>query len=291
MSRHRVPGILSLLCALAIPMVLSAQTMKDAPGLKDPKLFTRMPNFFLNHPSSVQETEFDFFAFTVKGEKGLEKVRVEGRKGVWQYAFDAKSGATRPSQLQVQRNYQAAAAKLGGKILWDEPAGYCRTTLQIVREGREIWVEVYPLSANLYRLTIVEKEAMKQDIVADAETLKSGLGATGHAEVPGILFDTNQSVLKPESEAAVGEVAKLLKSNPTLKVWVVGHTDATGVAASNLTLSAARAASVVQALVQKHGIAAARLGSFGAGPYAPVASNADDAGRAKNRRVELVAQQ
>lgn len=88
----------------------------------------------------------------------------------------------------------------------------------------------------------------------------------------------------------MGEVAKLLKADAALKVWVVGHTDATGVAAQNLTLSAARAAAVVQALVQKHGIEARRLGSFGAGPYAPVASNADESGRAKNRRVELVAQ-
>ena len=57
---------------------------------------------------------------------------------------------------------------------------------------------------------------------------------------------------------------------------------------TNLKLSQARAQSVVTALVYKHGIAASRLLAFGAGPYAPVASNKTDDGRAKNRRVEVV---
>jgi outer membrane protein OmpA-like peptidoglycan-associated protein len=161
-----------------------------------------------------------------------------------------------------------------------------------VRDGKEIWIDVYPMNDGAdYTISIVEREAMQQDVVANAAALKAGLREAGHVEVPGILFDTNQSVLKPESAAAVAEVAKLLKADPALKVWVVGHTDASGVASSNLTLSNARAAAVVKALVETHGIAAARLGPFGAGPYAPVAPNTTEAGRAKNRRVELVAQQ
>ena len=58
--------------------------------------------------------------------------------------------------------------------------------------------------------------------------------------------------------------------------------------ATNVKLSQARAQAVVNALVSKHGIAAARLIPFGAGPYAPVATNRTEEGRAKNRRVELV---
>ena len=289
MSRYCRLALVAL-AVLGLAGAASAQ-MKDAPGVKDPALFTRMPNYFLPQPGSAQDIPFDFHVFTVKGPKGLEKVRVEGRKGRWQYQWDVKSTAQRPSPLQIQRNYQNAAAKLGGKVLWEETSGYCRTTLQIDRDGRETWVELYPSSnAGQYVLVIVEKEGMKQDVVADAASLKQGLGATGHVEVPGILFDTNQAVLKPESEAAVAEVAKMLQANPALKVWVVGHTDSVGAAAANVTLSNARAAAVVKALVEKHGVAAARLGAFGAGPYAPVASNADEPGRARNRRVELVAQ-
>ena len=140
----------------------------------------------------------------------------------------------------------------------------------------------------MYTLVIVEVQKMQQDVVANADALKSGLADSGHVEVPGIFFDTAKSVLKPESDAALNEIAKLLQANPALKVWVVGHTDAVGSPDSNMALSNARAASVIQALTQKNGIDAKRLAPFGAGPYAPVASNDSEEGRAKNRRVELV---
>lgn len=86
------------------------------------------------------------------------------------------------------------------------------------------------------------------------------------------------------------EIAKLLKADAKLKLYVVGHTDNAGTFDYNLRLSKDRAAAVVTALTAKHGIAAARLLPFGAGPAAPVASNDAEAGRAKNRRVELVKQ-
>ncbi len=73
-------------------------------------------------------------------------------------------------------------------------------------------------------------------------------------------------------------------------MYVVGHTDTVGNADSNLKLSRDRADSVIQALVGTHGIASARLKSFGNGPFAPVASNGSDEGRGLNRRVELVMQ-
>jgi outer membrane protein OmpA-like peptidoglycan-associated protein len=81
----------------------------------------------------------------------------------------------------------------------------------------------------------------------------------------------------------------LLNGAPTLKVYVVGHTDSAGSLESNLKLSADRAASVIKAIAAR-GIAAARLKSAGVGPYSPVAANDSDGGRAKNRRVELVQQ-
>lgn len=119
---------------------------------------------------------------------------------------------------------------------------------------------------------------------------QAGLKTTGHVEVPGIFFDTGKSDLKPESDASVSEVAKLLKADPALKVYVVGHTDNVASLDLNAKLSQARAEAVVQALVGKHGIAAARLAGRGVGPLAPVASNDSEDGRAKNRRVELVKQ-
>ena len=121
----------------------------------------------------------------------------------------------------------------------------------------------------------------------DAAGMATGLGANGSVALYGLTFDTAKSDLKPESEPTLGEMAKLLKNNSTLKVYIVGHTDMVGDAAANIKLSQARAQSVINALVAR-GIAASRLTPFGAGPYAPVASNKTEEGRAKNRRVELV---
>ncbi len=129
---------------------------------------------------------------------------------------------------------------------------------------------------------------MQQDVAIDADGMARDIGETGRVAIYGILFDTGKAELKPESGPALSEIAKLLKANLPLKVYVVGHTDMTADLATNLKLSQARAQSVVNALVSQHGVVAARLIPFGAGPYAPVASNLTEEGRARNRRVELV---
>lgn len=242
--------------------------------------------------SYCREVQFDARKFMVR--KGTEAVEqeVEGRKLDYEYAFDKSRGAAAPSNLQVQRNFQNAVLKLGGKVLYDEKEGYYRTTLFLARAGKEIWAEVRTeggADGDHYYLTIVERGAMKQDIVANAEAMKSGLTETGHAEIAGIFFDFNKAEIKPESQAALDETVKLLRADPALRVWVVGHTDNVGTAEANVKLSSARASAVVAALV-KAGIDAKRLAPHGAGPYSPKAANTTEEGRAQNRRVELVAQ-
>ncbi len=80
----------------------------------------------------------------------------------------------------------------------------------------------------------------------------------------------------------------MLKRNPDLLLYVVGHTDDTGDGAANVNLSKQRADSVVAALEKNYQIAANRLQAQGVGPYAPAGNNTSDAGKQKNRRVELV---
>jgi len=104
----------------------------------------------------------------------------------------------------------------------------------------------------------------------------------------GIYFDSGKSVVKPESDATLKEIAKLLASDSSLRLWVVGHTDGVGELTANLQLSRARARAVAEALSSRYGVAASRLSADGAGPLAPVATNRTEEGRAKNRRVELV---
>lgn len=103
----------------------------------------------------------------------------------------------------------------------------------------------------------------------------------------GITFDVGKSTIKPESMGEINRIVQLLTENPTLKFSVEGHTDATGNAASNQTLSEARSKAIVDKLVEL-GIAADRLTSVGKGQNSPIADNSTDEGRAKNRRVEFV---
>jgi outer membrane protein OmpA-like peptidoglycan-associated protein len=103
----------------------------------------------------------------------------------------------------------------------------------------------------------------------------------------GITFDVGKSTIKPESMGEINRIAKLMTDNPDLKFSVEGHTDTTGSAAANQTLSDARSKAVVDKLIQT-GIAADRLKSDGKGQTSPIADNATDEGRAKNRRVEFV---
>lgn len=156
-------------------------------------------------------------------------------------------------------------------------------------DGKEVWAQAERGNSKIW-IRIVKKQEMQQIIVADAASFSNDLKMTGHVAVDGIYFDTASAALKAESGAALAEIAKLLKAEPGLKLYVVGHTDIVGNVDANLKLSQERAASVIKALTSEHGIAAARLRPFGNGPFAPVASNGTDDGRAKNRRVELVAQ-
>ncbi len=103
----------------------------------------------------------------------------------------------------------------------------------------------------------------------------------------GITFDVGKATIKPESMGEINRIVQLMNENPTLKFSVEGHTDSTGNAASNQTLSEQRSQAIVAKLVEM-GIAADRLTAVGKGQNNPIADNSTDEGRAKNRRVEFV---
>lgn len=125
-------------------------------------------------------------------------------------------------------------------------------------------------------------------LAAGGKDLYKALEADGRVTAEGILFDTNSDRLRPESDAVLGQIGEMLTKHADLRLSIEGHTDNVGVAATNQTLSQKRAASVKAYLVAKHGIDAARLEAKGFGASKPVAPNTDEAGRQKNRRVELV---
>jgi outer membrane protein OmpA-like peptidoglycan-associated protein len=102
-----------------------------------------------------------------------------------------------------------------------------------------------------------------------------------------VLFETGTAAIKPESDPILSEVLRVLREHPELSlVEVQGHTDATGSAETNRSLSDARAHSVVDWLVA-HGVPRERLRAIGHGAERPIADNESEVGREKNRRVEF----
>ncbi len=139
-------------------------------------------------------------------------------------------------------------------------------------------------------LQVVRARAMQTgQVKVDAAALARGLKRNGHIALYGVYFDTDKARLKPASRAQLAEMAAFLKANPRVKVYIVGHTDNRGTLAHNLDLSRRRAAAVAAALIGQYHVAADRLSSEGVGPLAPVDANTTGKGRARNRRVELVA--
>ncbi len=250
----------------------------DAEGSKDHPLFSRMPGYVIQR---YEEREFDSHEFR---DAKLNALAVEGH--VFEIRYALTSGAAQPSRIQVLRNYENAMKRIGGTVLKSDYDG--NSFMKVAKDGKEIWAHVSAYITDEFTLFVVEKAAMTQAVVGNAQVFSDAIRTTGHAAVYGIYFDTGKSELKPESDAALAEIAKLLKQDASLKVHVVGHTDDVGALDSNMKLSQDRAAAVIASLSGKRGIAAARLKAYGVGPLAPVASNDSEDGRAKNRRVELV---
>ena len=137
---------------------------------------------------------------------------------------------------------------------------------------------------------VVETAQMEADkiVFVDAGEMQQAIESDGRISLYGILFDFDKDVLRPESKPTLDEIARLMASNTKLNLQIVGHTDNQGSTDYNMDLSRRRAAAVVAALTRDYGVGVERLTAEGAGSSAPVASNDDEQGRAKNRRVGLV---
>lgn len=103
-----------------------------------------------------------------------------------------------------------------------------------------------------------------------------------------IVFDTNQSIIKPEFKGEVAKIADLAKANGNSFITIEGHTDASGNPAKNKALSQARATAVMNMLMSDYGVEASRVTAVGYGSSKPVASNTTAEGKAQNRRVIAV---
>lgn len=275
-----------------------------------------LPPFpFFKSPDGLESTfdEKDKLAnfdrhFFIAGDKA---VAVEGR--IFHDRFNLDGGARKYSDIEFRRNYENAIQALGGKKINTSQYTYAvmdaaggRDALEktnyaapmnpdaphdiyLLRQGgKEWWIDVSTGAFPLHGYVVVlERESMKQSLgFLDAAAMKQAIDKDGRVALY-INFDVDKATLRPDAQPILAEIDKLLQADPALKLSIEGHTDNTGAPDHNQTLSAARARSVLGALVGL-GIDPARLQSKGFGQDKPLADNASEDGRAKNRRVELV---
>jgi outer membrane protein OmpA-like peptidoglycan-associated protein len=282
-------------------------------------LISRYPGSFI---TKYLTKEFDEFTLPLgkltDANTFTKSQHLEGK--ITRIAYVAPEGR---SVLEVYRNYQGALKKAGFETLFtcgpQDCGGYGSASPRVYGGGEydDYWGpdhSIHYVSAKLARpegdvyvslliddqggnfranteIYVIEVKPMESDLITvDAASLADDINRTGHASVYGIYFDTGKADVKPASDAALKEIAKLLQGDSALKLYVVGHTDNQGALDMNMDLSRRRADAVLAALTTKYVVPAGQLRAYGCGPYSPVASNDKEDGRAKNRRVELVKQ-
>lgn len=291
--RHGLPA-LALLSSLCTGAFGDTAHPKDNRKCDANPLFERFKGEYLGtcEHSRFGELTLRRYKDPSRPSAGFDKVRVEGE--YWSYSnnIEKTAGEQPASKGEVRRNFEQAVTDAKGTILFlDDGANRVHFTLS--RPDGEYWgiAGCGGTSGQVCNAThhqIVRIAPMAQSVVVSAERIAKNMLDEGKAVFYGLYFDTDKAVLKPESTPTLVEMAKWLNENPKSNVFIVGHTDMQGGVDHNLKLSKARAMAVVEALIGRHAIKPERLSAEGVGPFAPVSGNRDEAGRAANRRVEMV---
>lgn len=266
--------------------------------------YIALPAGYSSRSYSTATKDFARFPFWAKGEAHW----VEGK--MYLATFGAESGKSM-SKYEVRKNFDDLVQQMGGKQISEEkipndtikswgdeftqefnrglgdvyngPA----TTYLVRRDDGNIWIHLAISGTGSY-VVAKEKDFKATARLLPAAELKQQLDTAGKVTLH-VNFATDSTDMLPDSLPQIDQVMQLLKDDPALKLSVNGHTDNSGDAAHNQQLSEGRAKAVVAAIVGK-GADAARLSAKGFGQQQPLADNGSEAGKAKNRRVELVKQ-
>ncbi|MBS1562796.1 MAG: PD40 domain-containing protein [Bacteroidetes bacterium] len=215
----------------------------------------------------------DLYTFTMRSD--VMPIRTLWVKGK---VFDKKTKNGLPSAVELT---DLTSRETISKVQTDETGNYLITlpvghdyAFNVNRRGYLFFSDNFPLGEKV------------PDSTYNIDIPLQPLEANATIVLRNIFFDVKKYELKPESQVELDNVVKLMKDNPTLKIQINGHTDNVGKPADNLLLSENRAKAVVQYITSR-GVEATRLSSQGFGATQPVADNANEEGRAKNRRTEL----
>jgi OmpA-OmpF porin, OOP family len=302
MNRRLLLSALFACLAIGTPGLLAAA--------EDHPLIQRYPGSKLTSREDLGFREYAIVtAFNAKGKTDQEILPTTPVSGELTRLF-YESPAER-SPLEIFANYKEGLEKAGFQVLFECAEAACGPSWASSRWGRvngmryvssPMWYlaarhrkdggDTYVALSVVklrHQIDVLQGKPMEQGLVTvTAEALKKGLAAEGRAVLDGIVFDHDKATIKPESKPALDVIASFLKSDPKLKVFIVGHTDTTGTLDYNLNLSRQRAEAVVQTLTKSYGIAADRLSAHGVGPLSPARTNRSEQGKSQNRRVEMV---
>jgi flagellar motor protein MotB len=303
------PGGPDLPAAPAVPAEFDPASVPESTALLPPFPFFQAPEGLVSTLAERDRNQNFDREHMIAGDK---VVAVEGK--VFRDRFQLTNPEQREySAIEFQRNYANAIAELGGQevsqVQYTHAVntafggrdavdkhyhGTCASdgcenhTYLIRQDGKEWWIQVSTGAIPLHgEVVVLERQAMASKLAfIDAAAMKKALDGDGRIALY-INFDVDHATLRPDAGPVIKEIQSLLEGDPALKLSIDGHTDSTGTAERNRELSRQRA-EAVKAVLLARGIAADRLQARGFGPDQPLADNGSEAGRAKNRRVELV---
>jgi len=251
----------------------------------------------IGSPINTNNDEVSFFV-SLDGKRGFfSSKNLNGPGGLDVYMFDLHEEA-KPQQVKMIKGEiksdltvpKDAAVEIKNlrtkeiqKVEVDKEDG----KYVAIIDAKEDYVMTLKKEGMAFSSQLIEKDAVVENnlVKADLEMKKVETGKTYN--INNINFATNSADLAFKSKAILEGFSDFLKTNPSIKVTIQGHTDDVGDDAANLLLSENRAKSVYEYLVN-NGIPTVRLSYKGFGETRPVASNDTDAGRAKNRRTEFL---
>lgn len=249
-----------------------------------PDVFTFEMDYWVNNYTETNNPPNQKYYIYFLDKEGNQVMQFDFAEGsvYWYYlppsseehrsgSLDMKEKIDSWSHLAISFNKRAFKAYINGVRVTNIPAMVAPASLKI---SNSHWNDHRTLIANVR-------------IAKGAVPLYDRMVNEGRFITYGITFDVGKSVIKPESMGEINRIVTLMTENPELKFSVEGHTDSTGNAASNQTLSEARSRAIVSKLTEL-GIATNRLTAVGKGQSNPIADNGTDEGRARNRRVEFV---